>query len=72
LIFFKKTTLKYGQIFFFFGGTGVWTQGFTLTKQAHSTTWVTPSVHFVLDIGFLKLFAWADLEPWPSWPPPPM
>jgi hypothetical protein len=23
LIFFKKTTLKYGQIFFFFGGTGV-------------------------------------------------
>jgi hypothetical protein len=49
---------------FFFGGTGVWIQGFTLARQ----------VLFMLStlkIGSCELFPWANLELWSSWPQPP-
>jgi hypothetical protein len=51
--------------FFFFGGTGVSTQGFEFTKQAlyHLSP---PSVHFALvifgDGGSQELFGWLALN----------
>jgi hypothetical protein len=37
------------SLFFFFCGTGVWTQGFALANR-HSIAWAIPSVYFVLVI----------------------
>jgi hypothetical protein len=57
----------------FFGGTGIWTYGFTLAQQ-HSTAWATPPVHFalvILETDSLELFARAGLEPRSSQSQPP-
>jgi hypothetical protein len=57
---------------FFGGGTGDWTQGFTLAKQA-STSWATPPVPFalvILEMGSQELFAQAGFKPWSSWSQP--
>jgi hypothetical protein len=57
-------------LFVCFGGSGVWTQGFALAKQA-SITWATPPVHIALvilemgGVGSLELFAPAGLKPQP-------
>jgi hypothetical protein len=50
---------------FFFGGTGVWTQGFIFAKQAHYHLRHTSS-HFglvILEMELHKLFVWPDLKP---------
>jgi hypothetical protein len=51
-------------IFFLFGGTGVWPQGFILENQV-LYAWATPPVHFVLvilEMGSHDLFAQAGLK----------
>jgi hypothetical protein len=44
----------YSFIYLFIGGSGVWTQGFMLTSR-HSTTRVTPPLHFALVILEMSL-----------------
>jgi hypothetical protein len=52
--------------FFFFCGTGVWTQGLHL-EPLHQPFFVM----VVLEIGSHKLFAQAGFEPQSSWSLPP-
>jgi hypothetical protein len=43
----------------FFGGTGVWTQGFVLANKHSAAAWATLLVHFtlvILEMGSFKLF----------------
>jgi hypothetical protein len=55
-----------GSIFFFFCGTGFWTQGLHLESLCQP--------FFVMGffkIGSHKLFAWAGFKSWSSWSLPP-
>jgi hypothetical protein len=56
-------------LFYFFGETGFWIQGFTLAKQvffclSHA---VSSFCFGYFGDGSCELFAQAGLEPWPSW-----
>jgi hypothetical protein len=69
--------LHFYLFFFFFGKTGVWTQGFAFAKQAlyplsYSSSPFCSS-YFGDAVGGVshKLFAWAGFELWSSWSQPP-
>jgi hypothetical protein len=67
-----KTYFKF-FLSFLGGGTGVWTQDFTLQSR-HSTAWAILSVHFavvILEMESCELFARAGLQPRSSWSQPP-
>jgi hypothetical protein len=60
-------------LFLFFGGTGVWTQGFALAKQVLywlSHTWPPHFALVTLKMESHELFAWSGFEPWSSWSQP--
>jgi hypothetical protein len=58
--------------FFFFFGTGVWTQGLTFARQAllPLEPLSQPLMGF-LEMGLANYFPGAGLEPWSSWSLPP-
>jgi hypothetical protein len=49
-------------IFYFFGGSGTWTQGLH-REPLHQPVFVTG----IFEIESHELFAWAGFEPWSSW-----
>jgi hypothetical protein len=67
----KALLLWFGLVFVFVCSTGVWTQGLYLEPHHQPfcvcVCWVFFFFFFFFEIGFPKLFAWADFKLQSSW-----
>jgi hypothetical protein len=63
---YRSTPIFFFYFFFFFGGTGVWTQGFTLVKQVLNYLRHISLVHFALIILEMRLGLASNCDLWIS------